>query len=414
MAPTQAGLPPTRARTGWLNRTVLAIGLASLLSDVGHEMATTVMPALLAGFGAGAGALGLIEGLADGLSSFAKLASGVTSDRLKHRKPLAVVGYFMTASGMASFAFATSTWHVLVGRVFGWLGRGMRTPVRNVLLTEATTNETRGRAFGLERSMDSAGAVVGPLLALGVSTALGTRMTFALTLVPGLLAAFLITFAVQEKPHAPAPSARRLGDWQELPPVFRRFLLGVGIAGLGDFSKTLLILFATQAWAPRLGHGHAATLAMAYYVGYNVVYTAACSVAGALADRFPPRRVLAAGYLIAAVPALALLAPGDSFSKFGVVFGVSGLYMGFWETVESTTAAGLVPEPIRGTGFGLLATVNGIGDLVSSVLVGALWAIQPVAAMSLVLATSLLGAVVILSGGPSGRAGPLPDATPPC
>lgn len=405
MAVKQGRLPRTRAGAGWLNRTVLAIGLASLLSDVGHEMATTAMPALLASFGAGAGAVGLIEGLSDGLSSFAKLASGVYADRLKRRKSLAALGYFMTASGMASFAFATSAWHVLVGRTFGWLGRGLRTPVRNLLLAQATTKETYGRAFGLERSMDSAGAVVGPLLALGASAALGMRATFALTLVPGLLAAFLIAFAVREKAHVPAPSAARgFAGGQTLPPAFRRFLLGVGIAGLGDFSKTLLILFATQAWTPRFGPARAASLAMACYVGYNVVYAVACSVAGALADRFAPHRVLAAGYSIAAAPALALLAPGDSFVKFGVVFGLSGLYMGFWETVESTTAAGRLPERVRGTGFGLLATVGGVGDLVSSVLVGALWAIRPAVAMSFVTATSLLGALVILSTGRDERA----------
>ena len=152
-----------KKRSGhWINATVLGIGLASLCSDVGHEMATTVMPALLASMGATSAALGLIEGLSDGLSSFAKLFSGLYSDKLRRRKPLAVIGYFVTASGMASFALATQWWHVLIGRVGGWVGRGARTPVRNVLLTEATTPDTYGRAFGLERSMDSAGAVLGP------------------------------------------------------------------------------------------------------------------------------------------------------------------------------------------------------------------------------------------------------------
>ena len=126
----------TRPRSRWLNRSVLGIGLASLFSDVGHEMATTAMPALLASLGAGSAILGLIEGTADGLSSFAKLLSGVYSDRLRHRKPLAVVGYFVTASAMASFALASQWWHVLAGRVAGWIGRGARSPVRAVLLTK--------------------------------------------------------------------------------------------------------------------------------------------------------------------------------------------------------------------------------------------------------------------------------------
>src|SRR5262249_37196067 len=156
---------PADRRVRWLNSTILGIGFASLFSDVGHEMATTAMPALLASVGASSAMLGLIEGLADSLSSFAKLFSGLHSDRLRRRKPLAVAGYFVTASGMASFALATQWWHVLLGRVIGWLGRGARSPVRSVLLAEATTPETYGRAFGFERATDSPGAIVGPTLA---------------------------------------------------------------------------------------------------------------------------------------------------------------------------------------------------------------------------------------------------------
>jgi MFS family permease len=392
---------------GWLNRTILAIGLASLFSDVGHEMATSALPALLTSFGSGAAALGLIEGISDGVSSFAKLFSGLYSDRLERRKPLAVIGYFLTASGMASFALATNAWHVLLGRVAGWLGRGARGPVRNVLLTEATTKETYGRAFGLERSMDSAGAVVGPLLAFGLVAYVGPRATFALTLIPGSIAALLIALLVRERPHRPASKKHLFSGVSELPKTFRRFLVGVGIAGIGDFSKTLLILFATQAWTPRYGARRAAALAIGFYVAYNVVYTAACYVAGQLADRFAKHRVLAVGYALGVVPAAALLVPGDSFAKFAVVFGVSGLYMGFWETVESSSAASYLPANLRGTGFGLLATVNGLGDVISSVLVGALWALQPTAAMGLVIASSLLGAVVIARTEPAAASAPV-------
>ncbi|WP_394828603.1 MFS transporter [Pendulispora albinea] len=382
-------------RVPWIDRAVVAIGLASLFSDVGHEMATAAMPALLASFGASSAVLGWIEGLSDAVSSFAKLVSGLYSDRLARRKPLAVVGYFLTAAGMASFAFATQSWHVLVGRVAGWLGRGARSPVRNVLLTEATTPETYGRAFGFERSMDSAGAIVGPLVALLLVATAGVRATFLLTVVPGLIAALLIVFLVKEKPHAPRPKASLLGGFSRLPPRFRRFLLGVGLAGLGDFSNTLLILWATQAWTPRFGLERAATLAVGFYVGYNVVYTLSCSVCGMLADRFDKRYVLAGGYALAVFPAAALLVPGDSFVKFAIVFGASGAYMGAWETVESSTAASYLPAEVRGTGFGILATVNGLGDLLSSVLVGSLWAVSPTSAMLYVIVMSLGGAAVL-------------------
>ena len=388
-------LSPERAR--WLNATVLGVGLASLFADVGHEMATAAMPALLASLGTSSAILGLIEGLADGIASFAKLASGVYSDRLHRRKPLALVGYFLTAAGMVSFAFATSAWHVFAGRVVGWLGRGVRSPVRNVLLADATTKETYGRAFGLERAMDSAGAVIGPLLALLILGTLGARAVFLLTFIPGVLAAMVIAVLVRERPHVPKPKAPLLGGFRELPRSYRRFLLGVGLAGLGDFSNTLLILFATQAWTPRYGTTAAASLAMAFYVGYNVVYTISCYVSGALADMLPKQRVLAVGYALGTVPAIALLLPGDSLLKFGIVFAVSGLYMGIWETVESSSAAVYLPPTVRGTGFGVLATVNGIGDLVSSVVVGALWAASPALAMGYVIVTSLIGSIVIAS-----------------
>jgi MFS family permease len=381
---------------GWINSTILGIGLASLLSDVGHEMATAALPALLASMGATSAALGLIEGISDGLSSFAKLYSGHYGDRLERRKPLAVAGYLLTAAGIASFAFATRWWHVLLGRAGGWIGRGARGPVRNVLLTEATTPETYGRAFGLERAMDSAGAVIGPALALLLAARVGLRTLFLLTFIPGILAAFAIWFLVKEKPHVPSGKSRSLwAGAKGLPARFHRYLAGVGLAGAGDFSNTLLILWATQAWTARYGLLPAARMAMLFYVGYNVVYTISCSLAGRLADLFPKNRVLAGGYALAVVPAAALLLPGDSLAKFAVVFGVSGLYMGVWETVESATAAAILPAGSRGVGFGVLATVNGLGDLVSSAVVGALWVLHPAAAMGCVIAASLGGAALI-------------------
>src|SRR5258707_215914 len=278
-----------RAESGgrWLNSTVLGVGLASLFSDVGHEMATTVMPTWLAMLGAAPWVPGLIEGVADGLSSFAKLLSGHYSDHLKRRKPLAVIGYFVTASGMASFALATQWWHILLGRVFGWLGRGARTPVRNVLLTEATTRETYGRAFGLERAMDSAGAVIGPLLAVGLVAALGPehfRWLFVFTLIPGILAAVLIAGLVRERPHELRPPAPLWGTLRSLPKPFKEYLVGIGLAGVGDFSKTLLIYWAAVAWteSKRFQVGAAARISGLFYVGYNAFFPISCSLAGLL------------------------------------------------------------------------------------------------------------------------------------
>jgi MFS family permease len=386
-------------RAHWLNTTVLGIGLASLCSDAGHEMATAAMPAFLASLGAGSALLGFVEGLADGLSSFAKLWAGLSSDRLQRRKPLAVAGYLVTASGMAGLAFATQWWHASAARIFAWIGRGARTPVRNVLLAEATTPETYGRAFGFERAMDSAGAVIGPILSVMLVATFGFRGMFLCTLVPGALAVLSVLLFVRERPHHTRPTVQLWGSVRALPQTFKQYLVGVGIAGIGDFSNTLLILWATEAWTPRFGLTRAVQIAMSFYVGYNAVYTASCYVSGFLADRFPKHRVLSIGYSFAVIPAAALIIPGDSLAKFGIVFGVSGLYMGVWETLENTTAATMLPPEVRGSGFGILAAVNGLGDFVSSFVVGSLWALSHSLSMSLVIATSLIGAAMIARTG---------------
>jgi MFS family permease len=392
-------VPDSKHPARWLNRTVLAIGLASLFSDVGHEMATAAMPALLVSLGGTSATLGLVEGAADGVAVFAKLASGRWSDRLPRRKPLAIVGYLLTALGMGSFAIATSRADVLVGRAVGWLGRGVRSPVRKVLLAEATTPETYGRAFGLERAMDSAGAVVGPLVALLAAAAVGARGVFALTLVPSVLAVFAMTFLVRESPHVAKATGSFLAGFSSLPPPFRRFLVGVGVAGLGDFSSTLLILWAAQGMTPAYGAAHASALSMGLYVGYNAVYTASCAWSGRLADRFPKGNVLAVGYALASVPAALLVWPSVAFAKYALVFATSGLYMGFWETVESATAATYLPAESRGAGFGLMDAVNGVADVLSSIVVGVLWTVAPSAAMGFVIAASLFGASLVWRSG---------------
>ena len=200
---------------------------------------------------------------------------------------------------------------------------------------------------------------------------------------------------MRESAHAPGPKKRFIDSAAGLPKDFRKFLSGVGLAGLGDYSNTLLILWATQAWTPRLGAGRAASVAMGFYVGYNIIYTLSCSIAGWLADKYSKPRVLGMGYAFALVPAVALLLPGASYWKFAIVFATAGVYMGFWETVESAVAAMLLPAESRGVGFGVLATVNGIGDVVSSVLVGCLWMVSPAAAMAFVITTTVAGALVV-------------------
>lgn len=359
----------------WLNRTVLGIGLASLLSDLSHEVATAVLPAFLASMGAAAAWLGLIEGLSDGLSSLAKAASGYYTDQLRRRKPIAVCGYLLTAAGTAAFGLATQAWHVLLCRALAWLGRGVRTPVRKALLAAAVTPLAYGRAFGFERMMDTLGAVLGPAASVVLLSYLhyGPRELFFLTLIPGVAAAAAIGWLVQERQRAHVPYVSFTGRLSLLPVRFRRFLVAVGVFGAGDFAHTLLILFATQSLTSRYGAEQAAVLAVSLYTGHNVLYAVFAYVAGWLADHGDKALLLAGGYALAAVMGLVLVLAPPSLPVLVGVFVLGGVYVAAEEALEDSLAAELVEPEHHGMGFGLLATVNGLGDLASSLMVGFLW-----------------------------------------
>ena len=362
-------------KPSWINRTVLGIGLASLFSDWSHEIATTVLPAFLATMGVAAFWLGLIEGVSDGLSSVAKMASGYYTDKLRRRKPVAILGYLVTALGTASFGLATAAWHVLLARAAAWLGRGVRTPVRKALLAGAVTKETYGRAFGFERMMDTLGAIVGPLTALLLLGVFHHHYPtlFAVTLIPSLIAAGLIVFVVKEKERTRVPHISFGERLRLLPRPFRKFLVAVGLFGAGDFAHTLLILLATQKLTPELGAAKAASIAVGLYVLHNVFYAAFSMVAGWLADRFPKKLALATGYALAAVMALAIIFLPLTVWTLGGIFIIGGIYVAMEETLEDSFCAELVGVEHHGMAFGTLATVNGVGDFLSSVVVGVLW-----------------------------------------
>ncbi len=372
-APATEKQPPR-----WFNRTVLGIGLASLFSDWSHEIATTVLPAFLASLGAAAAWLGVIEGVADGLSSFAKMASGFYTDRLQRRKPIAVAGYLITALGTASFGLATAAWHILISRSLAWLGRGVRTPVRKALLAAAVTKETYGRAFGFERMMDTLGAIAGPATALVLLAALkhNYRRIFLVTLIPGVCAAGLIAFFVREKERKPVSHVSFGERLRLLPQPYRKFLVAVGIFGAGDFAPTLLILLATQKLKPELGAAMATSIAVGFYMLRNMFYAGFACVAGWLADHFKKQFVLASGYALAAVMAVLIVAAPMTFGLLAIIFILSGVHVAIGETLEDSFCAELVGEEQHGMAFGALSTVNGVGDFLSSVIVGALWTVK--------------------------------------
>jgi MFS family permease len=382
------------------------MGLTSLLSDAGHESATAVLPTFLSAIGASPIALGVIEGVADAVSSFIKLGAGWYSDRIGHRKPVAVAGYLLTGVAKALFAFAWSWPLVLVGRVLGWFGRGIRGPLRDAMLAESVSPEDTGKAFGFHRAGDTLGAILGPLLAVLIVGYLESapltdpsqpfRVVFLLTLIPGVGSA--LAFAVLVKEHR-RPANHGLRFWaglRTLPLSYKRFLMGVGIFGLGDFAHTLLILRATELLTPQYGVTHAAQLAALLYTARNIFYALASYPVGALSDKVGRRGLLALGYCSAAMMCLGFMLPVSSVWYLGVLFALAGTYIAIEDALEGAITADLLPPEVRGLGYGVLGTVNGLGDLFSSIIVGLLWThITYAAGFGYAAALSLAGALLI-------------------
>jgi MFS family permease len=335
------------------------------------------MPAFLATLGASAAWLGLIEGVSDGLASFAKMGSGYFTDKLQRRKPIAVAGYLVTTLGTAAFGLATAAWQVLLARSVAWLGRGVRTPVRKALLAAAVDRSAYGRAFGFERMMDTAGAIAGPATALFLLRALHHHYPalFAATLAPGLMAAGLMAFVVRERERRPVAHISFGERLRLLPATYRKFLAAAGLFGMGGFAHTMLILLATQQLTPRFGAAKAASAAVALYILHNIFYASFCYIGGWLGDRFAKKWLLAAGYALGAVMALCIMALPAGPWSLSLIFILGGVSVALEETLEDSYCAELVEEKHQGMAFGVLATVNGIGDFLSSIIVGLLWTV---------------------------------------
>jgi MFS family permease len=323
------GTNERRVSSRWLTSTVFGIGMASLFSDLSHEAVTAVLPALLASMGVAAGALGTIEGVADGLSSVAKLYGGWWTDRLHRRKPLCAFGYGTMAIATGVIAAATTWPVVLLGRALAWISRGIRTPARKALLAEAVTPQTYGRAFGFERTMDTLGAVIAPLAALALLRfGLTQRSVLWLSVIPAFLAAGAILFLVRETADRTPSPHRFLASLRSLPKRFTRFLYGVGLFGAGDFAHSLMILYAVASLTPKFGAARAVTISVGLYALHNIVYAGISYPAGALADRVSKRALLALGYTTGAATALLLALNISSIPALVVVFILGGAYVG--------------------------------------------------------------------------------------
>ena|SRR5579875_654816 len=411
--PLKAELKPSdfRAPDGqasWLNRNVIGMSLTSLLSDAGHEMATAALPGFLAALGVSAAALGLIEGISDCISSVTKLGAGWYSDRVIRRKPLVVAGYILTGSSQAVFAWANGWVLILVGRVLGWFGRGVRSPLRNVMLSASVPPEARGKAFGFHRAGDTVGAVVGPLFAVAMLAGFHShglvaqqpfRLIFLLTLIPGLGAG--IVFAAMVRETRGQPSAAKL--WtsiRSLPRSFGRLLWGVGFFGAGDFARALIILAAAQLLSPAHGMARAAELGGLLYVVHNVFYASCSYPVGALSDRLGRRGLLVTGYASGALAALGVAAAFAwrlaSPAYLLALFAIAGFSAAAVDSLEGAITADCVTDELRGTAYGVMGLVNGLGDLVASIVVGGLWTlVSPACAFTYAAVAMGLGATML-------------------
>lgn len=365
----------------WLTRGVLSVGAASFFSDAGHEIATSVLPSFLtATLHASPGALGAIEGTSDALVGLTKLAGGPLSNDPERRARLATGGYLGTAVATGAIGFAVAVWQVAVLRALAWAARGIRSPARDTLLTSLVRPDTYGRAFGVERAGDNAGAVVGPLLASVLVAVVGIRPAIWFAVVPGLVAALAIAVAAREARRTVASSAARrslslnLGELRHA--GLARALIPAALFEFGNVATTLLILRATGLLhTTSRSLVAAASIAILLYAAHNAAATVAALGGGHLVDRLGPRTVFAAGGSAYVLGYGLLAVEQHSWPVLLLAFLLAGVGIGFAETAESTLVARMLPDRLRGNGFGVLGLVQSLGDLASSVVVGVLWTV---------------------------------------
>jgi MFS family permease len=377
---------------------VAGIGVASLLADVGHEIPTALLPSLLTStLGAPASALGVIEGVSDALAGGARFAGGALADEPARRRAIAVGGYTATAVLSAGIGGATAVWQVAVLRAGAWTARGLRVPARNALLADLVPPKVYGRAYGFERAMDNLGAIGGPLLAILLVQAVGARRAIGLSLIPGLLAAVAIVYAIR-RTKAPRHGAReplRIKVRPVLVGPLRPLLGGIAAFEMGNCAATLLILRATELLQAEHGQDSATTLALALYVAYNVAATITSVPAGRHTDRRGATRVLLLGSALFALAYATLTLDTANWAVLLVPFLLAGVGIGCVETAEHAAVATHAPGEIRGSAFGLLAGIQSLGNLAASSVAGILWtALSPSWAFGY-LAVSMLVALAV-------------------
>jgi MFS family permease len=350
-------------------RTVWALGAVSLLMDLSSELVHSLLPVLMVTvLGASMLAVGLVEGIAEATASIVKLFSGAISDRLGRRKPIVVLGYGLAALSKPLFPLAASVPLVLGARFMDRVGKGIRGAPRDALIADVTPEGARGAAYGLRQALDTVGAILGPLAAIGLMFLLANDVRSVLwwAVVPAVLAVIVLVVFVKEPPGAVAPLERvslnlftRLGKacW---------FVIAIGaVLTLARFSEAFLVLRAQSL-------GIALAMVPIVLVVMNIAYTATAYPAGVAADRGHRKALLVWG-LVALIASDLVIASTTSWVLFFAGIVLWGLHMGLTQGLLSTLVADAAPADLRGTAFGVFHLLSGIAMLLASVIAGALW-----------------------------------------
>ena len=350
---------------------IWALGFVSLLMDISSEMIHALLPLFMVGtLGISVALVGLLEGLAEATALMLKVFSGVISDWFGRRKPLAVLGYGLGTLSKPLFVLASGPGLIVTGRLLDRVGKGIRGAPRDALVADIAPPEQRGAAFGLRQSLDTVGAFIGPLLAVGLMLlwANDYRAVFAVAVVPAVLSVLVLIWGVKEPPR-PAGAARTnpisRANLRRLPRAYWA-VVGVGaVFTLARFSEAFLVLRAQQL-------GVAVALVPLVMVAMNGVYSLCAYPFGRLSDRVSHRALLLGGMavLIAADVVLALATHWG-----GLLWGVAlwGVHMGMTQGLLATMVAHTAPADLRGTGFGMFNLVSGVALLAASVVAGLLW-----------------------------------------
>src|SRR5580692_4371056 len=355
-------------------RNVYVFGLTSFFNDTATEMAYWVLPAFLVSLGAGPAQLGLIEGVAESVASFAKLFSGHLSDRLARRKPLVVGGYFVANAVKPLLAVATAWWQILLIRFSDRLAKGVRGAPRDVMVAESVGKERLGSAYGLIQSMDSAGAILGPLVALVLLARYGIRHVFLAAAVPGAMSVLVAIFGIQETKRRTSQNWEQAATKKKetttpvataLPAAFFFVLAAVTLFSLGNSSDMFLVMRAQNVGIP-------VSLAPLLGLVFNVTYTLGSWPAGWLSDHFSRRWIASVGYLIFA-GVYFMFGRAPSVMAIWVTMAVYGVYYALTQPVLKALVVETVAQEVRGRALGVYYFVTSVATLAASLVTGKLW-----------------------------------------